>query len=203
MEWCGSQAFLFLANRVIEEQRNLRDLESRCNVAEAQLESESATANSLRKMLKQNQRDYEDSEWSLQEQLAHLNNSFQNEKDANLELSNRLSVCQNKLIEVETFLSSNKGKVALQLEEQLAESKLKIAQLESEKDELMIKHNREMKLSSNGSVSSNRSVVLSNKENAEVSRKLSSNLNTSGSSIGSSRSTFQETAFVGSQRNGY
>ncbi len=109
LEWCGTQAFLFLANRVLETQKNLKELEMRCIAAESSLESESLSATGLRKLLKSNQREFADTEWSLQEQLAHLNNLFHTEKEVNVELSERLASCQNKLIEVETFLASNKG----------------------------------------------------------------------------------------------
>jgi chromosome segregation ATPase len=48
----------------------------------------------------------------------------------------RLRFLEEKLLEVETFLLSDQGKHVIQLEAELAEAKLAVAELESEKDEL-------------------------------------------------------------------
>ena len=142
LEWCGSHSFLFLAKRFIEAENKATELESRCASAENVLKTEKGTTANLKKMIKQNQRTAEDNEWQLQEQLAHSNSLIIQEKELSDELTGQLSDCQGKLIEVEAFLNSDNGKLTLQMEEELALSKLKIAELEAEKDHLELKNRK-------------------------------------------------------------
>ena len=93
----------------------------------------------LKKILKRVQRESEDNEWQLQEQLAHSNSLILQEKEKSEQLISKVDELQNKIIEVETFLNGRDGQLALQLEEELAVSKLKIAELEAEQDSLQLK----------------------------------------------------------------
>lgn len=142
LEWCGSQSFLFMASRYLGTQRKIHELEAKCKALDASLSSETLNMGQLRKQLKQAQLAAEDNDWQLQEQLAHASNVVSLEKDANNELRGKLSAAQAKLVEVEMFLNSDTGAVALQLEEELAAAKLKIAELEAEKDDLQLEMRR-------------------------------------------------------------
>ena len=136
MEWCGTHSFLFAAKRMIEAEYVVTEYEARCTAAESTLKSEKATVSHLKRIMKQSQRDAEDSEWQLQEQLAHSNSIILQEKEKCEKTHSELLDCQNKLIEVESFLSSEDGKLALALEADLATCRLRIAELEADKDYL-------------------------------------------------------------------
>ena len=103
----------------------------------------------LKKVLKENQRSSEDNEWQLQEQLAQSNSLILKEKEHTNELNNRIAVLQNKLIEVESFLQSENGQLVLELEEELAVCKLKIAELEADKDYFEVELKKKVRNSSN------------------------------------------------------
>lgn len=149
LEWCGSHSFLFVAKRLIEAERATLDFDARCTSAETLLKSEKNTTVNLKKIVKQNQRQAEDNEWQLQEQLAHSNSILIQEKERTEALSCQLADYQSKLIEVETFLNSDSGKLTLQFEEDLALSKLKIAELEADKDHLELQMNKKNRGNSN------------------------------------------------------
>lgn len=100
------------------------------------LNTESSSALNLRKQIKQLSNIAQDTEWQLQEQLAHCSNTLTQEKELSSELKSKLSVAEAKLIEIEMYFTTDKGILALQLEQELANAKLKIAELEAEKDEL-------------------------------------------------------------------
>lgn len=125
----------------------------------------------LRKQIKQTQILAEDNEWQLQEQLAQMNTFLQAERDESAMIRARLAEAENKLVEVEFFLGSDRGSIALQLEEQLAEARLKIAELEADKDDLEMRIKRSISRSSNSSSDNNSSdgsgvnKSLHNKEN--------------------------------------
>ena len=91
----------------------------------------SPNAAKLRKTLKQCQV-AEDNEWQFQEQLAHTNNLLHMERQGADELRRQVSELQGKLVEVEMYLGSNKGNAVLRLENELAETRLKLAELEEE-----------------------------------------------------------------------
>jgi hypothetical protein len=142
LEWCGNTSFLFLAAKYADMTRRYQELELRCESLENMLSSESSSTSYLRKQLKQLQLLSQDNEWQLQEQLAHTNSQLSQEKDANSDLRHRLSIYESKLIEVEMYFSSDKGALTLQLEQELAASKLRIAELEAEKDEYELLENQ-------------------------------------------------------------
>jgi len=125
-------------------EKRITEIEEKCKMIEGLLSKETGVSNNLRKQLKQSQLNAEDNEWQLQEQLAQMNNMLQLERENYTELKNELSVTQGKLVEVEMYLSSDRGAITLQLERELADSKLKISELEAEKDinEMELKRNK-------------------------------------------------------------
>ena len=157
LEWCGSQSFLFMASRYLGTQRKIQELEAKCKALEASLGSETLNISQLRKQLKQAQLAAEDNDWQLQEQLAHTSNIVSLEKETNNELRGKLSAAQAKLVEVEMFLGSDSGSMALQLEEELAAAKMKIAELEAEKDDLELEMRKKASSSQPSSSSSSSS----------------------------------------------
>ena len=141
LEWCGSQSYLFMAQKllnqeqsIINSEKRIIEIEEKCKLIEGLLSKESGISNNLKKQLKQTQLNAEDNEWQLQEQLAQMNNILQLEKDSYNDIKNELSVTQGKLVEVEMYLTSDRGAITLQLERELADAKLKISELEAEKD---------------------------------------------------------------------
>jgi len=147
LEWCGSHSFLFMASRYLSTVRKIQEAEQKLKALESSLTTEMQNVVQLRKQLKQAQLAAEDNDWQLQEQLAHASNQLHLEKETNSELKGKLASTQAKLIEVEMFLSSENGAFALQLEEALAAAKMKIAELEAEKDDLEL----QMRSSNRGS----------------------------------------------------
>eukprot|EP01038_Epipyxis_sp_PR26KG_P006581 gene6581-9047_t len=139
LEWCGYQAVLFVAGEFLTAQHSIKELKLRNAELEWLLSDESSMNNGLRKQMNQMKRIAEENDWKLQEQIVQANSLLNKEKSYSGDLKIQLANCQNQLIEVESFLNSNDGKFALQLEEQLAVSKLRIAELEEEKDNLELK----------------------------------------------------------------
>jgi len=131
-----AQRFLDQEEQLRASRRRVAEIEQRCNAINIMLNNELSSSTLLRKQLKQTQINAEDNEWMLQEQLAQLNNLLQQEREANQEIRGQLAVTEAKLVEVESFLSSDRGEVFLKMEEDLAEAKLRVAQLEAEKDDL-------------------------------------------------------------------
>jgi len=138
LDWCNSEALISMTSVHELLKVKIPELEKALRESEKSLNIEKEASNSLRKQIKLLHVSAEDTTWELQEQLAHATNTLQQERDHSLELKNQLEVTQNKLVEVESFLSSNKGNLLIQLEEELASAKLKIAELEEEKDHLEI-----------------------------------------------------------------
>ena len=89
---------------------------------ERSLNEESNNAKLLKKQLKQMSLAAEDTIWELQE--------------TNAELRSKLEESQSKLIEVEAFLDSDRGVLLLNMEEELAACKLRLAEMEAERDDL-------------------------------------------------------------------
>lgn len=120
----------------------MRLVEEKSKHLESILSSESASSSNLRKQLKQVQIQAQDNEWQLQEQLAHINNQLSQEKILNEDIKQKLSLCESKLTEVEMYFTTERGVLALQLEQELASCKLRIAELEAEKDEMELVSNQ-------------------------------------------------------------
>lgn len=133
LEWLGAQSFLFMAQKFIEQESSIKvgsrrssDLENAKRSIEIMLNNEIATCSSLRKQVRNVQLSAEDNEWHMQEQLAQINSMLQAERDANADLKKKLQAADAKIVEVEMYLSSDRGVLALQMEEELAASKLRI-----------------------------------------------------------------------------
>ena len=86
------------------------------------LSDELNNSKALKKQLKQMSLAAEDTIWELQE--------------TNAELRSKLEEAQSRLIEVEAFLGSDRGMLLLNMEEELAACKLRLAEMEAEKDDL-------------------------------------------------------------------
>ena len=134
LEWCGAHSYLFMASRYIDATNRAKEMEEKLDLAETSCHEEAANAVKLRKTLKQCQVAAEDNEWQFQEQLAHTNNLLRMERQGADELRRQVSELQGKLVEVEMYLGSDKGNTVLRLEEELAETRLKLAELEEEND---------------------------------------------------------------------
>ena len=133
LEWLGAQSFLFMAQKFTEHENNLKvssrrssDLENAKRSIEIMLNNEIATCSTLRKQIRNVQLSAEDNEWQMQEQLAQINSMLQSERDSNADMKKRLQIADAKIVEVEMYLSSDRGVLALQMEEELATSKLRI-----------------------------------------------------------------------------
>ena len=66
--------------------------------------------------------------------MSNLTKLLNTEKLETETLRKSAELNNSKLTEVESFLSGSEGRLTLQLEEQLASCKLKVAELEAEKD---------------------------------------------------------------------
>ena len=93
LEWCGSQSYLFMAQKllnqeqsIINSEKRIIEIEEKCKLIEGLLSKESGISNNLKKQLKQTQLNAEDNEWQLQEQLAQMNNMLQLEREIYTEL---------------------------------------------------------------------------------------------------------------------
>jgi len=117
----------------------ISELENKIKSVETLLTQEITTTNAMKRQLKQTQLSAEDNEWQLQEQLAQMNNMLVMERHNNNDLKRKLQSTEVKLVEVEMFLGSDRGALTLKLEEELADARLRIAELEADKDELSIK----------------------------------------------------------------
>lgn len=110
-----------MRDKVLSKEGAILELENICTMYEKNLNDEQHKSSSLSKKLRQVSLSAEDSIWELQEHNAVL--------------KSRLEEAQNRLIEVESFLTSDRGSVMLQMEEALAECKLRVAELEAAKDD--------------------------------------------------------------------
>jgi len=143
LEWCGSLSFLFLINKYISFKQDIVDSEARCINTQKLLDSEVYNISCLRRSMAQSHQTAQANEWNLLEKISNLNKLLNSERTCSELLRKDVINCQAKLVEVESFLSSDDGKFALHLEEQLAICKLRVAELEAEKDYYELElHNR-------------------------------------------------------------
>lgn len=153
-----AQKLLDQEQSIMKSEKRILEIEEKCKMIEGLLSKETGVSSNLKKQLKQAQLNAEDNEWQLQEQLAQMNNILQLERENYTELKNELSITQGKLVEVEMYLNSDRGAITLQLERELADSRLKISELEAEKDvkemELM-KRNKLMNTNFNTNIKEN------------------------------------------------
>lgn len=142
LEWCGAHSYLFMASRYLEATNRANVLEERYESAESSRVEHATKASELRKSLKQSQLAAEDNEWQFQEQIAHSNNLLQIERQGADELRKTVEELKGKLVEVEMYLGSDRGAAVLRLEEELAATRLKLAELEEERDQRELMDNR-------------------------------------------------------------
>lgn len=174
-----AQRFLDQEEQLRASRRRIAETEQRCNAINIMLNNEMSSSTLLRKQLKQAQINAEDNEWMLQEQLAQLNNLLQQEREASQEIRGQLAATEAKLVEVESFLSSDRGEVFLKMEEELAEAKLRVAELEANKDDLEMEikaKDRRHSLSTTTSSSSS----LSSSNNSDIAPSPSAGRRSNG-----------------------
>ena len=135
LEWCGAHSYLFMASRYLEATNRANVLEERYESVETSRQEQMTKASELRKSLKQSQLAAEDNEWQFQEQIAHANNLLQIERQGAEELRRTIEELKSKLVEVEMYLGSDRGAAVLRIEEELADTRLKLAELEEERDQ--------------------------------------------------------------------
>lgn len=135
LEWCGAHSYLFMASRYLEATNRANVLEERYESAETSRVEQATKASELRKSLKQSQLAAEDNEWQFQEQIAHSNNLLQLERQGAEELRKTIEELKGKLVEVEMYLGSDRGASVLRVEGELAATRLKLAELEEERDQ--------------------------------------------------------------------
>jgi chromosome segregation ATPase len=174
LEWCNTDALLSMTAMQSFLQKRIPELEQALKESERQLSFERETSCSLRKQIKDANITAEDTMWELQEQLAHATNTMQIERDTALKLRGQLETTQAKLVEVEMYLTSERGSVALQLEEELASAKLRIAELEEDKDdlEMKIKDRKSAPVKVQNSKSSNRGGIFAKQHEVEAAAAL-------------------------------
>ena len=110
---------------------------------------------------------------------------FHHYLDTSNEIKEQLEATKGKLVEVELYLSSERGNVTLQLEEELATAKLRIAELEAEKDDMEIElrrkyNNRGVNNSIINSSSRKGDVVLLDSSNDNYNKENSKSLTSYG-----------------------
>lgn len=140
--WVGPQAFLFLAESYIQNHQKIVGLKELYDSVLSKYDTEVRLSRSLKAQMKQSQLSSEDNEWKLQEEMAHISNLLASERELNSELRLRLAALEDKHSEVETFLMSERGSAVLAMEGDLAVAKLRIAELEAEKDEFELELRR-------------------------------------------------------------
>ena len=121
-------------NQYIDSKKKFEEAETNLSKIQRHLEAEVTTSNSLRRSLKQSHESSQINEWNLLAQVSNLSKLLNAEKLETETLRNTAELNNSKLTEVESFLSGSEGRLTLQLEEQLASCKLKVAELEAEKD---------------------------------------------------------------------
>lgn len=141
-DWIGVSSLSLFAHSVISLKEDLFSCHNENDHLERKLKYQEQTSKEIINQLKQANKVSQDNEWQLQESLAHTENLLKMETEAVKLLKEKVEILEEKLSEVETFMSSEKGQLCLNLEEELAVAKLRVAELESEKDEMgMISNN--------------------------------------------------------------
>lgn len=121
-------------NQYIDSKKKFEEAETNMIKIQRHLEAEVTASNSLRRSLKQSHESSQINEWNLLAQVSNLTKLLNAEKLETETLRNTAELNNSKLTEVESFLLGSEGRLTLQLEEQLASCKLKVAELEAEKD---------------------------------------------------------------------
>lgn len=139
VDWIGINSLALFCNSVTGLKREIFDIQNRYSQLDRQLKYHEKTSKEIVNQLRQANKQYQDREWQLQESLVHTENVLKLEMEGTRMLKDKNSSLEEKLTEVEYFMSSERGQLCLKLEEELAAAKLGLAELESEKDELMLR----------------------------------------------------------------
>jgi len=148
--------------------REIFDIQNRYNQLDRQLKYHEKSSKEIVNQLRQANKQYQDREWQLQETLVHTENVLKLEIEGTRILKEKIASQEEKLTEVEYFMSSERGQLCLKLEEELAAAKLGLAELESEKDELMLRI-QTIENVENKKVSANSKQVFSKASNSNSS----------------------------------
>lgn len=139
IDWIGINSLALFCNSVTGLKREIFDIQNRYSQLDRQLKYHEKSSKEIVNQLRQANKQYQDREWQLQETLVHTENVLKLEVEGARMLRERVAALEEKLTEVEGFMSSERGQLCLKLEEELAAAKLGLAELESEKDELMLR----------------------------------------------------------------
>ena len=139
VDWIGVESLALHASSIQNIKLESYDNIKKCEKLERKLKYQDSSSKEIIDQLKQLNKFSQDHESQLQESLAHTSESLKIETDTNKKLKDHILELEEKLAQVESFLSSDEGNNCLLLEEELASSKLRIAELESYIDELKVK----------------------------------------------------------------
>lgn len=135
LQWSENQAVVSFVAEVCKSVGENTKLTQRCAVLDKNFEEYRELNATLNRKMRASQQDSILHAYKLETELSDL-------KESNLVLSTvcekdkaELDRVKSKLIEVEMYMDSDEGGFTLQLEEELALAKLRLAELESEKDE--------------------------------------------------------------------
>ena len=140
-DWLGISSLPIFTHSVLNLKNELFNCHNSNNHLDRQIKYQEQTSKEIINQLKQANKLSQDNEWQLQETLAHSENllKIEIEKVKSLKENNELLI--ERINEVESFLNSDQGELCLHLEEELAIAKLRIAELESDKDEVIFNKN--------------------------------------------------------------
>lgn len=135
LQWSENQAIVSFVAEVCVSVSEKSKLLEKCESQDANIEHYRAAIDDLHRKVRASKQDTILQSYKLETELSDL-------KESNLLLSSEcekskreLSKLRAKMIEVEMYMDSDEGSFTLKLEEELALAKLRLAELESEKDE--------------------------------------------------------------------
>ena len=135
LQWSENQAIVSFVAEVCISVEEKTKLTQKCQTLDKHIEEYREVVDTLNRKVRSSQQDSILHSYKLETELSDL-------KESNLMLSTacdkskyELAKVRAKLIEVEMYMDSDEGGFTLKLEEELAHAKLRLAELESEKDE--------------------------------------------------------------------
>jgi hypothetical protein len=135
LQWSENQAIVSFVAEVCISVEEKSKLIHKCETLDKNIENYREVIDTLNRKVRSSQQDSILHSYKLETELGDL-------KESNLMLStacdkskDELAKVKAKLIEVEMYMDSDEGGFTLKLEEELALAKLRLAELESEKDD--------------------------------------------------------------------
>ena len=135
LQWAENQAIVSFVAEVCKSVEEKSTLVEKCESHNKNIEHYREIVNELNRKVRESKQDSILHSYELEAELRDL-------KESNLMLStacdkskSELAKAKAKLIEVEMYMDSDEGGFTLKLEEELALAKLRLAELESEKDD--------------------------------------------------------------------